>query len=157
MCFWKKNFSHFFPTIFWSRYSCVYKKRFFALIPDDFFSIVLARDIRVFLKKKISGVFLPPFFVTIFVFIKKVFSHFFRRFFSIDLCSRYACVSRKNFFSRFFSRHFWSQFSCIYKKRVFALSRRFLSIFFARDIRVFLENFFLAFLPPFLVTIFMCL
>jgi len=30
-------FRAFFPPIFWSRYSCDYKKRFFALFSNDFF------------------------------------------------------------------------------------------------------------------------
>jgi len=96
----------------------------------------------VCLWKIFFSLFFPIFGHDIRVFIKNVFSHFFRRFFSIVFCSRYTCVSGKKFFSRF-STHFWSQYSFVYKKRVFALfPDDFFPSFFAHDIRVFLEKFF---------------
>ena len=77
VCFWKIFFTGFFPPIFWPRYSCVYKKRVFALFRGDFFPSLFACEICVFLEK------------------------IFLIFFPLIFWSRYSCVYKKRVFALF--------------------------------------------------------
>ena len=83
VCFWKNSFAHFFSPTFWSRYSCEYKKRFFALFTDDFFPKIFSSHYSCVSGKIVSCIFLSPFFGhDIRVYIKNDFSHFLQTIFS---------------------------------------------------------------------------
>ena len=98
----KNVFSHFFPTIFfpnifslhywcvsgnivsrvfsphfWSRYSCEYKKPFFAIFCDDFYPKFFCWHYWFVSGKIVSRVFPSILGHDIRVIIKNVFSHFF--------------------------------------------------------------------------------
>ena len=148
----------FTPALFfWSRYSCEYKNRFYALFPDDLFPTFFARTIRVFLVNLFRS-FPPPFFGSRYSceYKKRLFALFPDDLFSHIFCSHYSCVSGK-LVSRFFSPLLGHYIRVNIKKRVFLhfFPNCFLQQFFARTIRVFLEKFFRAFFSPhFLVMIF---
>ena len=114
---WKNCFEPFFPPIFWSRYSCEYKKTFFALFSDDFFPNIFCSHYSFVSGKIFSLVLCPPFFRhDIRVNIKKRFSQFIPKFFSQHfLLALYVCFW-KNCFARFFPPILWSRYSCEYKK-----------------------------------------
>jgi len=156
--FLEKFFSRVFFPHFLSRYSCVYKKRVFALFPDDFFLTIFGYPNREFFEIFLFAFFPPPFFDhDIRVFIKNVISHFFQTIFYTVFCSRYTCVSGKVFLA--FFPPFFGHDIRVFIKNVF--SHFFETIFFhccllAKSV-CFWKNFFFAFFPPFLVTIFMCL
>jgi len=105
----------------------------------------------VFLEKIFTR-FFPRFFGhDIRVFIKKTcFRTFSRRFFSIVFSSRYTCVSGKKFFSRFFPPFFCHDIRVFIKKNVFS---HFLhTIFFQHfldTLIVYFLKFFSRFSPPF--------
>ena len=154
----EKFFPAFFPH-FLSLYSCVYKKRVFALFPDDFLHR-LKFAINVCFWKKIFSRFIPPIFwsrYSCFHKKKRVFAHFPRRFFSIVFISRYTCVFGKKIFSRVFPQFFGHDIR-VFIKNVF--SHFFQTIFSIvvclRKLCVSGKKFSRVF-PPFFVTIFMCL
>jgi len=115
--FLEKLLRSFCPPIFWSRYSCEYKKMFFALFSDDFFPSFFAHTIHVFLQKLFRAFISFYFLVTIFVWIFiNDLGIFFRRFFSQNFLHALFLWLWKNCFARFFSAIFWSRYSCEYKK-----------------------------------------
>jgi len=139
VCFRKNFFSRFFPPIFWSRYSCVYKKRVFALFPDDFFNRFLLAIYVCFRKKKF-WLFFPPFFVTIFICYKKTcFRTFLRLFFSNIFGIPYSCVFGKIFSRVFFPRFFGHDIRVLIKKRISHFFQTIFSHRFLVAIFVFLE------------------
>ena len=62
VCFWKNCFAGF-STHFRSRYSCDYKKRFFALFSDDFFPKIFRSHYSCVSGKIVSRVFSPMFWL----------------------------------------------------------------------------------------------
>ena len=137
----KKRFSHFFPTIFFptfcshysnasgkivssvfshifsARYSCEYKKTFFALFFDDFFPIIFCSHYLCDPAKIVSRVYLILFFGhDIRVNIYKRFSHFFPAIFVPKFLLALFLCFWKNCFARFFPAIFWSRYSCEYIK-----------------------------------------
>ena len=98
-----------------ARYSCVYKKRVFALFPEDFFSIFFVRGIRGFLEKNFLGFIPPPFFGhDICVFIKKrVFALFPDDFFQSFLARDLRVFLEKKFSRVFFPHFFVTIFVCL--------------------------------------------
>ena len=93
--FLEKLFRAFFPPILWSRYSCEYKKRFFAFFSEDFSQHFFSHYSCVS-GKIVSCIFLSPFLGhDIRLNIKNVFSHLFPTIFSQHLFSHSSCFSGK--------------------------------------------------------------
>jgi len=97
--FLEELFRAFFPPIFWSRYSCEYKKSFLPILPTIFFPTFFARTILVFLEELFRR-FFPHFFVMIFVEYKKIFRPFSGDIFP-KISDRTIRVFLKNCFARF--------------------------------------------------------
>ena len=151
-----------------SRYSCNYKKLFFALFYDDFFPNIFCSHYWCVSGKIVSRVLFPPFFGhDIRVNIKNEFSHFSPTIFSPTYFSRTIRVFLEKLFLRVFSPQFFGHdirvniknvssqflrrfFPNTFYSHYFALfCIDFFPTFFARSIGLFLEKLFRAFFPPF--------
>jgi len=148
--FLKKLFGTFLCPLFWTRYSCVYRKRFFALFSDDIFATFFSSHYSCVSGKMVSRIFSSPFLShDIRVNIKNAFSHFFRRFISQQFFFALFVCFWKNCFVLFFVPIFWSRYSCEYKKSFFALfTDDFFPTFLVRTICVFLGKLFRSFFVP---------
>ena len=101
---------------------------------------------------KIVSLVFPPFFGhDIRVNIKNFFLHFFPKIFLQQFLPHYSCVSAQIVSCVFFPPIFWSRYPCEYKKTFLPIIPTFFfRTFFARTIRVFLENLCRTFFPTFL-------
>ena len=113
-------FRAFFPPIFWTRYSCEYKKTFFRTFLRQFFPIFLLPLLVCFWKYCFARFFLPILGHDIRVIIKNVLSHCFPTIFFLTFFARTIGVILEILF-RAFSPPFWSRYSCKFKKYFFAL------------------------------------
>ena len=128
-----------FPPFYWSRYSCEYKNRFYALFPDDLFPNIFCSHYSCVSGKLVSRVFTPP------------------RFFG----SRYSYEYKKRFFALFSDDLFPTFFACTIREFLEKLFHAFFPPFFGHDIRVNIKNVYSPFFPTiffphFLLALFLC-
>jgi len=112
--FLEKIYLAFFPPSFWLRYSSIYKKTCSRTFSRRFFSIVFCLRYTCVSRNNYFSRFFPPFFGNnIYVFLKIVFSHFFKTiFFHRCLIAKSVCFW-KNFFYRVFSPFLVTIFKCL--------------------------------------------
>ena len=129
---------------FWTRYSCVYRKRFVALFPT-IFSQHFFLTLHVFLEKLFRA-FSPPIFKSRYSCEYKIrfFALFPTIYFPTFFLALFVCFW-KNCFSRFFHPFYGHDIRVNTKHVFFSFFSDDIFPFFVRTIRVFLEKLFRAF------------